>query len=687
MALTLGLPQVSDVWNEEGDTLVYLHSREFGRGPSFKIDSSLITSSRKLTLAAYGNTHRKVQRGPNEIQHRSHVERAQHLTVSHGVASPPSSPRGSSSNGSSKGSRSISDDFNEPPDKKDIHLCLPVPLQADLSNPTAHPTVEDVEVLVTMRNVFAFLAGQPLVSTPKQSSLFRIFLKIADVMQRYEFTNLNGSTLGEEAAGRFASIVEDWQLADVRVSREKTIEAIVLGERMRSSSLYNEGFVHAVGKYEEISGLNSHKYGLIADVTRKRLERANLDLFARLRNIRTRLNDFEFPALFAGAANSTSSVESKVIRFKDWRSSYMSMRRHIISLYKQSYGAWPPKAKSKKNDFEESGLNRLLLRDVYQDFSDLYDMLVDRTALTTRTVDGISTHTSDGREDPREISLRRVMEDFDRSSPPVLPPMPFDIARLPSLLDTRRGFDTLAPKKQKKKNQKRLSEDEINHALMQSYNRENIKSTPFIEAFMAFERRSARGKSIEEMQDLRDGQWLFIYAVLQSLPLVVVDAPGVKWTKGVEYFLCEVPKGSAPWVQENPTMRQSWYGIAGGSGIISLPADIVEHGVEGIYHRSHCWQEAEKWGGFSEPADEPYQDPPPASQLLSPTLTSLPGSRSASQSPNRRSRRASTTLGLEQLPLPPGVVPSGSRPVSTHDPLKTFGAILAQTEGTEKSKK
>ncbi len=651
------------------------------------MNSSLIASSRKLTVAAHGTTYGNPQRGQSDAQHQSYTERAQHLAVNNGAVSPSPSRPGSSTKGSSKGSRSISDFFDDPSNKQEIHLCLPMPLQADLSNATSHPTLEDIEVLITLRNLFAFLAGQPLVATPMQTSLSKIFLRIADVMQRYEFRNLDGSTLGEESAGSFARVIEDWKLADVRASREKTIEAIVLGERMRSSALYNEGFVHAVGKYEEISGLRSHKYGLIADVTRKRLERAHLDLAARSQNIQTRLRDFEFPSLFAGAANSTSSKESKIIRFKNWRSSYMLMRRHVITLYKFKYGAWPPKAKSKKNDFEESGLNRLLLRDLYQDFSDLYDILADRTALTTRTVDGISQHGSNDSEDPRVRTLRRVMDEFDRSSPPVLPPVPFDIARLPSLSDTRRGFDALDPKKQKKKNSKKLSEDEINNALMQSYNRENVKSGPFIEAFMAFERRSARGKSIEEIQDLRDGQWLFMYAVLQSLPLVVVDAPGVKWTKGVEYFLCEVPKGSAPWVQENPTMRQSWYGIAGGSGIISLPADIVEHGVEGIYHRSHCWQVAEKWGGFTEPADDPPQWPLQNDQLLSPPLPSEPGSRPASQSSKRMSRRASTAMGLEQLPLPPGIGPKGSRPVSMHDPLKTFGAILAQTDGMEQKKK
>ncbi|KAK4691737.1 hypothetical protein P7C71_g5326, partial [Lecanoromycetidae sp. Uapishka_2] len=524
-----------------------------------------------------------------------------------------------------------------------------------------------------MRNLFALLLGLPLVATARQSSMFTILLKIADVLQRYEFTNLDGSTLGEDAASSFKRCIEDFKLADVRSSREKTVEAIVLGERMRSWELYNEGFVHAVGKYEDISSLKSPKYHLIADSTRKRLERAHLDLNTRLLSIRTRLDDFDFPSLFAGIANSTTSSESKVVNFKDWKASYMSMRRHVMSLYKHRYGAWPPKARSKKNDFEESGLNRVLLRELYQDFSDLYDILADRSSLTTRSVDLPAQEDPHDPQEPAARALRRVLDEYDRSTPPIQPPVPFDVPRIPSLHDTRRGFDALEPKKQKKESIKKLRDDEINKALMQSYNRDSIRSTPFLEAFMAFERRSAHGKSIEEIADLRYGQWIFMYAVLQSLPLVVVDAPGVKWTKGVEYFLCEVPKGSAPWISTDAQGAQkSWYGIAGSSGLVSLPADVVEHGVDGIYRRSHCWQVAEKWAGYdvANTTAMPYDD------LLPPMMPGTPDSRDSS-------RRASMALGLEQLPIPQGVAPSGSRPVSVHDPTKTFGSILAQADGVK----
>ena len=623
------------------------------------------------------------RREPNDWQQQSFMERTQHLTLNAPTLSPTEGP-GPSTQGISKKSRSVSDHFEELPIRRDIHLCLPLPLQVDLTDTKLAPTSGDIETLVTMRNVIAFLAGQPLVATPKQSSVFTMFLKIADVMQRYEFTNLDGSTLGEEAAGNFARIVQTFGLADVRLSREKTIEALILGERMKSWNLYNEGFVHAVGKYDDINGLRSPKFHLISDLTRKRLERANLDLYTRVRNIETKLDDFDFPSLFAGIANSSTSSESKAVHFKDWKGAYMSMRRHIMNLYKHQYGAWPPKAKSKKNDFEESGLNRVLLRELYQDFSDLYDILVDRTSLTTRTAD-IPSHDPDDPQEPAPRALRRMLDEYDRSTPPVQPPVPFDTPRLPSLFDTRRGFETLDPKKQKKESVKKLRDDEINKALMQSYNRESMKATPFLEAFMAYERRSAHGKSIEEIADLRYGQWIFMYAVIQALPLVVVDAPGVRWTKGVEYFLCEVPKGSPPWVQESASQKQSVYRIAGGSAMVTLPADVVEHSVDGIYRRSHCWQLADKWAGLSKMPDVPSQYEADFDELLPPTMPSAPGSRTASQSPDRQ--RASMALGLEQMPLPPGMAPSGARPMSVHDPSKSFAAILGEMDGLGKKKK
>ena len=600
--------------------------------------------------------------------------------------SPPASHQGSASNrSSSTGGLSTRDYFDGYPRKKDIHLCLPQALQVDLSDHQAQLTADDYESLLTVRNLFAFLTSKPLVATTRRHSMFAIFMHMSEILHRYEFTNIDGSTVGEAAASSFSRYIEDYRLADVRVSREKTIEAIILGERMKCWDLYNEGYVHAVGKYEEISNFKSPKLHQISDATRKRLERSNIFLSTRLREVRDKLNEFEFPGLFAGIANSSSSSESKVIRFKAWKSSFLSMRRHVMGLYKQMYGAWPPKAKSKKNDFEESGLNRLLLRNVYQDFCDLYDVLADRSNFTTRHAEIPGDEEPAGPDESGPRALRRVLGEYDRGTPPIQPPIPFDTPLIPSLSSTRRGFDALDWKKQKKEKSKKLSDSEINTALMQSYNRDLMKSTPFLQAFFAYERRSAHGKTIEEMADLRYGQWLFMYSVIQSLPLLVVDAPGLKYTEGVEYFLSEFCKESAPWMRQDQRQKTTWR-IPGSDTMVDMPAASVEHSKDAIYQQSHCWRRAQEWAGSAAVADVNSRYDIPYEELLPPVIPSGPNSRAASRSPERR---LSMGFGLEQLPLPSGVgiSPSGSRPVSSYDPSKNFNTILGLQDGQGKKKK
>ncbi|KAL8689297.1 MAG: hypothetical protein Q9224_004670, partial [Gallowayella concinna] len=550
--------KVPELWNESGDVTIFLHPKEAYRGPSFRLESSVFAASRKLTSMARGRANNVLPIV------RTLEDQTQQMTLQlPEYRSRPASP--SPLDGSSQGSRTFSDSFDESP-QQDLNLYLPLPLQADLASAYSTLGAGDIDQLIAVRNVFAFLTGQSLVATSSTPAIFGIFLKIADFLQRYEFSNLDGSTLGEDVTSNFVAYATKFRLADVRNSRERTMEAIILGERMRSWELYNEGFVHGVGRYDEIVKLSSPKYHMITDTTTKRLERATLDLNSRLKTVRTRLESFDFPSLFAGIANSTTSAESKTIRFKAWKASSLAMRRHVMAVYKERYGAWPPSAKSKKNEFEESGLNRILLQELYRDFADLYDALVNRSALTTRSADlALGNGSMTSGEHFTASALRRVLDEYDRSSPPVQPPVPFDMPLLPSLVGTRRGFETLEPKKQKKENTKSLANDEINQALMQSYNRDSINSTPFLQAFMTFERQAARGKTIEEMQDLRTGQWLFMYAVIQSLPLVVVDAPGIQWAKGVEYFLCEVPKGTPPWIQESH--NRGWYAIAGGAGV------------------------------------------------------------------------------------------------------------------------
>ncbi|KAJ5937654.1 hypothetical protein N7454_003996 [Penicillium verhagenii] len=691
--------QIPELWNEQGDTYVYLFPQTTGRSASFKVDSTIFAESPSLTYLARGT----------DAKATGLEQPARTLSL----VSPPLTPldRSADNDNDSQGSQRMAfdDGIDEAPE---LHLYLPIPLNSDVSNPQCRLTQEDADNLLLFRNLFAFLLGQSLISSPKSSSLFSIFMDVAVLLARFEFTNLDGSNFGETATSSFSNYCDELRLADVRKSREKTIEAIVLGERLRYFPLYLEGFVHGVGKLDEIKQLRSPKYTFIHPITQKRLERGFIDLDTRLRSLYSKLEDFDFPSVFSGSANSATSMESKILRFKNWKAGFFEFRRFTMQFYRQKYGSWPPKARSKKNEFEESGLNRQLLLDLYHDFTDLYDLLVDRTSLTTRTIDASGSGGDNSSTDLKDVTLRalrHILSEYDRSTPPVLPPIPFDVPQIPSLQVLHRK--PLEPKKATKLRSKKLKNSDINAVLMDSYTRESMRPTPFIESFMQFERRSAAGKTLEDITDLRCGQWIFLYAVIQSLPMLVVDVPEVRFTEGVEYFLSIAPRGGAPWIQNDTKTARSWFGVAGGAGVVSLPSDVVINGVEGVYRRSHCWQLAEQWAEAGQliepPSNEDWEEdessissPYPAQQSsagssseqqphhmlnmphggLTPPPPAIPRQRSPAAAARSEQHRHSIYPGLEALPLPAGIAPlePPARPISRFNPNMSFDDILKE---------
>lgn len=638
---------------------------------------------------------------------------ARDLQIGEFPVTPPLSPTSSgrltndcSSFASSRHTRDAddSDDTSRP-----IHLYLPIHLSEQAASDSSLLTESDIETLLDMRNMFAFLVGQMLVATERRSTIFALFLNISKVLGVYDFTNIDGSTYGEVASNSFDKYIEELRIGDVRSSREKTIESLVLGERMRSIALYNEAFVHAVGKYDDIQYISKFegpdvKFGMINPITRSRLERASLDLSARQNAINSRLIDFDFPSIFAGVMNSKTIDERKVINFNAWQSSFNATRRYVLSYLKSKYGSWPPKASSKKNDLETSGLNRIVLKSLYFDFAELYDLYVDRTSLTGRTMD--KTYEGPGAnqspDEPAARIIRRVFDEYDRSSPPVQPPVPFDLPILPDLsnlpADTK-SSNAASPEALKLRT-KKLSSPELEAVLRSSVNESTLQSatvekSDFLAAIRSFEAKQARGSSLTELSDLRAGMWLFIYAVLQTLPLLIVDAPGVRWHQGVEYFLCTPPRSGLPWARAGNTRTgRGWYSVSGGANVVELPSDLIEHGVEGIYRRSHCWLVADRWSadiypsmipsatyaqsnsGYTleqerkESVDVRRQDTlrlaPPKPSGLSDGGSRPPTPLSRPASGQNLYRQSVMGIGLEALPLPPGVAPTtvGSRPGS-----------------------
>ncbi|KDN62409.1 putative choriogenin Hminor [Colletotrichum sublineola] len=683
----LNAEKVPELWNENGNVCVYLQPRSSNCGPSFKVPSFSIINSVIF----------------NEL-------------IQAEMASPTGRSRGRSFGG--RNSLSVDDARvgSSPPlegqeGPGDLKLYLPAtppqytePGDGQLAAPGPHLHA-DVDRLISIRNLFAFLTGQPLVATRAHPTTFAAFLQIAKLLKEYGFTNADGSSFGEAVDLSFGFYMEQLSLADVRHSREKTLESLILGEAMRSMELYNEAFAHAVGKYTAILDLRSPLFEQISHYTRQRLERAHLDLVNRQHNVNSRLEQFEFPSLFAGIASSTSDPELRAIRFKIWQKSFNKMKQFVLGYYKANFGAWPPKASSKRNPFSESGLNRLVLKALYSDMCALYDLTVDRENITTRVMDGHANDESGKTTDsPMIANLRKMLTEFDNSTPPVLPPIPFDVPKLPTMATILATYDSMSQKEQAKFDRK-IKEHEMTLVIQKAYNWDtNNVNIPFLLEFKDFELHEAKGKTAADLADQRIGYWLFLYVVIQSLPMLVVDAPNLKFSEAVEYFLCEPPMGNLPWLEDARQVRKMWYEVSGGNGYVELSADSVLFSVEAVYHRSHCWLAAKEWEGLDGATAPPPQDfgmsplepprpvfpgpdgivgNPPASGT--PPTTGSPQShlRPRNASPggrhlgSRNAHRSSMIFGLEPVPFDEGLpgdrtsrVPSarsssaGSRPVS-----------------------
>lgn len=651
--------KVPELWNEAGTITVYLFPKGSGRSPSFKVPEFTISSSIVFSELI------QIERESPASRQRGRSFDGRGLSVHDATRfmSPTGSPT--------------------PSDPSDLRLYVPMTLPAV----SGQESQVDLERMIAVRNLFAFLTGQPLIGTKARPTVFHAFLQIASLLQEFGFTGADGTTFGDAVDMSFGFYADTLGLADCRSSREKTLEALILGERMRSPDLYSEAFAHAAGKYTAIMDLQLPLFDQVSAHTRLQLERAHLDLVNRQHNVNEHLEAFEFPALFSGIANSTAYSELRAVRFKVWRASYNKMRQFVLGYYKTSFGNWPPKASSKKNPFAESGLNRLVLKMLYSDMCALYDLLVDRENKTSRVIDEVPT-ISNAAEKMTMSALRNMLSENDRSRPPVLPPIPYDTPKLPSLTSIMANYHQLSEKEQYKVD-KKLKEHELILILNKGYNYDtNAIKLPFLDAFKDFEFKEAKGKMGPDLADQRIGYWLFLYVVVQSLPMLVVDAPGLKFTEGTEYFLCEPPMGNFPW-DEDKQVRKAWYNVAGGSGMVELSTDTILFSVEATYNRSHCWLAAKAWEGDEDgdaslphdPVMSPLAPPPvliggsdsmlgspppmsgtPPTTAESPALSLRP--RNLSPAAHRASRlhRSSMLIGLE--PVPAGFDSPNSLPTS-----------------------
>lgn len=483
---------------------------------------------------------------------------------------------------------------------------------------------DSLQHLVDARNLFAFLNYTFLVSTLQRETSFQIMEKIYKQLQGptspqlhpedHSPMDVNVSRRITTAEGHFLYFVDELKIDDIRNDDDAIVDALIMGERWKCQRLYREGFVHACGRWEDIKDHPGCAY--VSQVTKSRLDRASIDLHQiRLQNVTTRLTNFDFPSVWVG--------DGRYPEFKPWKAGFDAMRKFTLSYYKNVYGSWPPKAGKygKGGGFTETGgLNRMVLKRLYDDFCAVYDLLVDREWIHGDRIRFEANYSSEGEEGVEQRSkeqhsrttMRKIMSDFDQSYVPVQPGIPFDQPRLPYIPptppSTADGLKKKKKKSSKPRSQKKLKSDELAAVLKSSYNGDALNPqypNQFVTAYEKLEHDFGSGRNLDDIIEARRGRWVFIYCVLQSLPMTTVDAVGCQYSDGVEYFLCENVKGSLPWERSQSAKAsrlsgiwgvtgQSPYGNLGVAGM-STSNLAGDDEIDYTYRRSHCWDIAEDW--------------------------------------------------------------------------------------------
>lgn len=472
--------------------------------------------------------------------------------------------------------------------------------------PQPKHTKADAEVslqrFIDARNLFAFLSGVYLVASRTKHLPFDIFAKLNAQLGLGD--SENDSHRAQSVQMYLDMYIDGLQLDDIRNDDGAIVETLIMGEKWRSQRLYREAFIHAAGRWGQIS---SHPgIALVSSTTKNRLERATHDLVnIRLVNIHDRITDFEFPSVWVG--------EGRYAEYKSWRNGYDRMRALVNQHVRHVFGSWPPRPgkHGKGGGFSETGgLNRVVLRRLYDDLCCVYDLAVDREWLHGErihfqgTQGGSDSDQSDENKNQNErhrVVLRKIMGEFDKCSVPVQPEMPFDLPRLPYRSPP-------AIKKRKmgifSKSNKKVREGEINELLKNSYNQDSYEQhaeNALVKTYIAMEREFGISKPIEELIGARRGAWVFVYCVLQTLVMGVVDGGGLRYGDGCEYFLCENVKGIPPWEKGTNRRQTRMSGVWTGGGLMSAMNSAANLGInpddeiEMTYRASHCWQVAEAW--------------------------------------------------------------------------------------------
>lgn len=524
---------------------------------------------------------------------------------------------------------------------------------------------------LTTRNFFAMLFGQPLVGVTVGQALTDLMERtdkyvfagpspmdydladrgIAEIESPFGSFSTAGSIYPQMKISNPNSVamvldyIEAREFSDVRNWAEGAAGLLVWSERVgsdaplrqsltaydlhRVESLWREGFVHCTGLLSSLQMLPEWRE--ISPITKALIDRASLEIQVRVSNADARMAGFHFHDMWPVSSAGPPPA----------RPSFDKFQKFLIKHYTSRFGSWPP---------PEGRFTRTLYLHLQRDFTTLYSYLVDQDAVwspphdqptlsSRRTI--LKPGNATWRAEDEFLPMADILSTFDdrENHPPI--PHPFPLVPPTNRAGTvmispggagsnkkQKGFSFAGANPRNRNSAGNLEAAQAALALSESTNIEALRSSttsnPLLEAFQVHE-KSTPANEISP-HDARKGRWIMIYGVLQTLASVAVDAPGINWTEGVEYWINPKLRDTPPWGKAvTPTVPQSPTG---------------EKGDERSHFRSHCWVSV----GPKEVAAVPLLPP----DFTAPALAA----RRMRQRSRSRSRKALRALHREQATTP-----------------------------------
>lgn len=545
--------QNPELWDENGDTFVYMYMRgsRTKPPPSFRINSRVIEQS--------GSKH--------------------FINMLYNVSEPDGWPKFYSddpmSRSPSPDNVDIYDGYGSPmrSEYEDVDAIRPLGVSKRFASraptgvrheiyipwPGAETGIHSTIWHITTRNFFAVMFdASALVGTTLHEAMNKLFERLT-LYPDYLDRNIS-------KVAWITDYIVRHQFDDVRNNPSYAASLLAFSEQpnVQWREGYVEAFVHCVGMLD--LGLQTiPEWRYITPHTKMYLQNASMEIEERINRVQNWLITFDFTGMWP-ITTAPSSIG---------RGCFDRLRKWLCKYYENAFLHWPP-----SND--QIWLTRDMVMRLKNDFHGLYDYLVDRDIM----FDGseyrpgqkwviTSRSGQNFRADSFELPFTDILLGWDNTNgfPHIPHPYPICPTSVPVQSQKKSAFIPLKKPTSPQEilaqsRRKALSFAEASNVYTL---RDQYMHTDLVTNFIRFE-QSDQVETLDPYE-ARRARWLLIYGVLQVLATVSVDSPNLRFKEGAQYHLCPQMKGVVPWAERG------------------APAE-----EEAEHKRSHCWTVADTWG-------------------------------------------------------------------------------------------